>query len=271
MSTDISLPILDQELAQRLVQAERNCMKDWLCGIREVQGNPFGVAMRDFGQATALVCSKIPAQVFNRVFNMTSADREYIPAILEFYREHGVQPLFDLSPYNTEPYWEGENVPMLLARHGMYAGAFHQMLYGAPSTSIPPLPRGVTIREVGPDEAADFAWTYEQVWGDAGVIEVLVGREEFTCYVAYVEGQPAALGVLHMADGAASMANALTVPALRNRGCQTALLYHRIREAALRGCDLLVSQCTPGSSSQRNQLRVGFHVAGTKAWWVPLG
>jgi hypothetical protein len=53
-------------------------------------------------------------------------------------------------------------------------------------------------------------------------------------------------------------------------GCQTALLYRRIRDAALAGCDLLVSQCNPGTDSQRNQLRTGFRIAGSKSWWLPL-
>jgi hypothetical protein len=64
------------------------------------------------------------------------------------------------------------------------------------------------------------------------------------------------------------MTNALTIPTQRNRGCQTALLYHRIRAATEVGCDLLVSQCMPGTTSQQNQLRVGFRIDGTKAWWV---
>jgi hypothetical protein len=259
----------DARLAQRLVTAERDCIRDWLRAMGELEGNPFGIAIRDFGAATALVCSKIPAQVFNRVFNMTSADIEHIPAILEFYREHDAPVLFDLSPYSTEPYWKGETVPTVLARHGLFAGTFHQMLYGVPTGEVPALPKGVSVKEVGAAEVADFVGTYEQVWGDAGAIKVLVGRAEFACYVAYVEGQAAALGVLHVANRAGSMANALTVPGLRGRGCQTALLYRRVEEASRRGCDLLVSQCMPGSDSQRNQMRVGFRVAGTKAWWVP--
>jgi len=64
------------------------------------------------------------------------------------------------------------------------------------------------------------------------------------------------------------MANALTAPAFRGRGCQTALLHRRIQDAAGAGCDLLVSQCSPGTASERNQLRAGFRAAGTKAWWV---
>lgn len=262
------MPLADVRLGQRLVMAERDCMRAWLEAMREVEGNPFGVEVREFKQATALVCGKIPAQVFNRVFGMTSGDIGEIPAILEFYREHGADVLFDLSPYNTPPYWEGETVPKVLARQGLFAGTFHQMLYGVPTMSIPDLPEGVIVREVGEREVEDFVGTYEKVWGDAGAIKVLVGRPEFACFVGYVDGQAAGLGVLHVANGAGSMANALTVPALRGRGCQTALLYARIEEASKRGCDLLVSQCMPGSDSQKNQLRVGFRVAGTKVWWV---
>jgi GNAT superfamily N-acetyltransferase len=200
---------------------------------------------------------------------MTTVDIEHIPAILDYYREHKADVLFDLSPYSTEPYWEGETVPTVLARQGLFAGTFHQMLYGVPTAEAPPMPEGVSIKEVGENEVADFMAAYEQVWGDAGAIKVLVGRPEFACYVAYVDGQAAALGVLHVANGAASMANALTVPRLRGRGCQTALLYRRIEEARRRGCDLIVSQCMPGSDSQKNQMKVGLRVAGTKAWWVP--
>ncbi|MEO5951187.1 MAG: hypothetical protein ABIQ44_01845 [Chloroflexia bacterium] len=263
--------LADARLGQRLVLAERDCMRDWLGAMLEVERNPFGVEVREYGAATALVCSKIPAQVFNRVFNMTAADREHIPAILEFYRERDAEPLFDMSPYSTEAYWVGETVPTVLARQGLFAGAFHQMLYGVPVAEVPELPPGIEIRDVGEAEVGDFMGTYERVWGDAGAIKVLVGREEFVCYVAYVDGQAAGLGVLHVANGVGSMANALTVPALRGRGCQTALLWRRMAEASKRGCDLLVSQCMPGSDSQRNQLRVGLRVAGTKAWWVPLG
>ena len=121
-----------------------------------------------------------------------------------------------------------------------------------------------------PGEATLVAGLYEQVWGDGGAIRVLLGRPAFRCYVAEVAGAPAALGVLHVADGVGSMANALTIPAMRGRGCQTALLRRRIRDAALAGCDLLASQCMPGTPSQRNQLRAGLRIAGSKAWWLPL-
>lgn len=270
MATAIPLPLLTTELAQRLVAAERDCMVDWLRAMEALDGNPFGIAIREFGQATALLCSQIPAEVFNRVVGMTIEERAYLPAILAFYREHGASPLFDLSPYTIPPFWVQPNLPPLLAQHGFYQGAFHQMLYGVPRLDVPPPPESITIKEAGPDDADDFVRVYEQVWGAGGAIRVLIGQPQFRCYLAFVDGVAAGLGVLHIANRTGSMANGLTTPPFRGRGCQTALLYRRIRDAALAGCNLLASQCSPGADSQRNQLRTGFQIAGSKAWWLPL-
>ena len=103
----------------------------------------------------------------------------------------------------------------------------------------------------------------------SGAVRVLIGQPRFRCYLAFVDGEPAGLGILHIADGVASMANGLTVPHLRGCGCQTALLYRRLADAAAAGCSLVASQYAPGSTSQNNQLRVGFRIAASKAWWVP--
>lgn len=270
MWSNIPVPLPATALVQRLVAAERACYVAWLRAMEALPGNPLGVTIRQFGQSTALVCGKIPAEIFNRVFEMTGDDREHIPAILGLYREHGATPLFDLSPYAIPPFWVQPNVPPLLAQHGLYQGAFHQILYGVPTTDVPPTPAHITIKEVTHEDAGEFGRTYEQVWGDGIAIRVLIGQPQFRCYLAYVDGEAAALAVLHVAHGVGSMANGLTVPALRGRGCQTALLRRRIADAAAMGCELLASQCSPGSVSERNQLRVGFHIAGSKAWWVPI-
>ena len=243
-------------------------MTDWLQALADLPDNPFGVAIRAFGQATALVCRSIPAQIYNRVFGLTVEDRGHIPAIVEFYDQHGASPVFDLSPYAIPPYWVEPNVFPTLIRQGFYQGAFHQLLYRLPTTDCPALPPEIAIRAVGPEDAATFAYVYDQVWGGSGAVRVLLEHARFRCYLAFVDGIPAALGIQHLANGVGSMANGLTVPSLRGRGCQTALLYQRIADAARAGCDLLVSQCMPGVTSQNNQLRVGFQIAGSKAWWV---
>lgn len=265
----MKLPIPNKKLAQRLITAERDCYVDWVRAMEAQPNNPFGIAVRTFGQATAIVCSKVPAEIWNRVFNFTPDNLDLLPEILAFYREHNAQILLDLNPYTTPAYWDKPHMTYVLThQYGMFQAVFHQMLFGLPTLDVPPTPEHILIKEVGSAEIADFERTYETVWGGGREISVLVGQPNFRCYVAYVDGQPAALGVVHIKDGMASMANALTTPEMRGKGCQTALLYHRIKQAALEGCDLLVSQCVPGSTSQGNQLRAGFQVAGTKVWWL---
>lgn len=264
----MSLPLATTELASRLIDAERECVAGWLRAMEALPGNPFRVTVRAFGAATALVCGAVPAEVFNRVMGLALADAASIPDILRLYREYGARPVFDLSPYTTPLFWEQPNLMSELARHGFYHGAFHQMLYGLPTADVPAPPPDVVVKEIGVQQAREFGHVYEQVWGSGDQIRVLLGVPAFRCYLAYVDSEPAGLGVLHIVDGAASMANGLTIPAARRRGCQLALLHRRIRDAALSGCDLLVSQCRPGGTSQSNQLRAGFAIAGSKAWWV---
>jgi hypothetical protein len=264
----VELPLPTTELVARLMRAETACVAAWVGAMAAQPGNPLRAEIARFGDATACVCGAIPAEVWNRVFGLTVADVARIPEIAQFYRTAGAAPLFDLDPYSVEPFYAGPNVLAPLAAHGFYQASFHQMLYGVP-TAPGPVPDGaVEVREVGAEEVEEFGRVYETVWGGAAAIRVLLGQPEFRCYVAYVDGAAAALGVLHIGDGAASMANGLTDPRFRNRGCQTALLRRRAVDAARAGCDLLVSQCRPGSQSQRNQLRAGFRIAGTKVWWA---
>lgn len=261
---------LTNDLADRLIQAETRCYVDWMRAFQALPDNPFNAQVAYFGNATAVTC-RTPAEIWNRVFGLTPPDLHHLPAIQDFYKAHNATMMLDLSPYHVPAYWHDSKMTLVLSRdYGLFQGAFAQMLYGTPALEVPTTPSHIELQPVTETNMGDFAWTYEQVWGDGREVTVLAAHPHFRCTLAYVEGKPAALGVLHIADGAASMANGLTAPEMRGKGAQTALLYHRIRQAAEEGCDLLVSQCAPGSISQHNQLKVGFKIAGTKAWWMPV-
>jgi GNAT superfamily N-acetyltransferase len=70
-----------------------------------------------------------------------------------------------------------------------------------------------------------------------------------------------------MHQGVALFGGASTVPALRRRGLQSALLEARMRYAFHHGYDLAMMVALPGSESQRNAERKGFQIAYTRTKW----
>ena len=87
------------------------------------------------------------------------------------------------------------------------------------------------------------------------------------CFLAEVDDQPGAAGVLCMHDGVALFGGSATIPELRRRGLQAALLEERMRYAFDHGCNLAMMVAEAGSNSQRNAERKGFRVAYTRAKW----
>ena len=86
-------------------------------------------------------------------------------------------------------------------------------------------------------------------------------------FLAELNGQAIATGVLCLSDGVALLGGACTVPEGRRQGAQLALLESRLRYAAEGGCDLAMMCAQPGSASQRNAERHGFRIAYTRLKW----
>jgi GNAT superfamily N-acetyltransferase len=131
-------------------------------------------------------------------------------------------------------------------------------------------------RVIGADEA--------QLWSDISVkgwthdnpelgnfiqqlTAVSSAREQSTYFLADFEGEPGAAAVLCMHGGVALFGGATTIPELRRRGLQTALLHERLRYAFDHGCDLAMMVAEVGSGSQRNAERKGFRTAYTRIKW----
>jgi GNAT superfamily N-acetyltransferase len=91
-----------------------------------------------------------------------------------------------------------------------------------------------------------------------------------TCFLAWIDGQPAGGGGMYIHEGVAEFGGASTRPAFRKRGVQTALLHARMSAARKAGCDLALVVTAPGEDSQRNVERAGFRLAYTKVVVVGL-
>lgn len=84
-------------------------------------------------------------------------------------------------------------------------------------------------------------------------------------YLAVCDGVVAGGGSMRVTDGVAQLTGAATIPAFRRRGVQAALLAARLADATAAGCDIAVVTTAPGSASQKNVQRRGFHLLFTRA------
>jgi len=86
-------------------------------------------------------------------------------------------------------------------------------------------------------------------------------------FLAELETNPVASGMLFIYDDVAILAGASTIFEGRRQGAQAALLEARLRFAAEKGCTLAMMCAAPGSSSQRNAQKNGFRIAYTRTKW----
>jgi GNAT superfamily N-acetyltransferase len=132
------------------------------------------------------------------------------------------------------------------------------------------------VRVTGPEEAQLWASVSARGWShehpelfdfvqQTGAISA--AREQCPCFLAELDGRPGAAGSLSIHNGVALFAGAATVPEMRRRGLQGALLAARLRYAFDHGCDLAMMVAEAGSESQRNAERKGFRIAYTRLKW----
>jgi hypothetical protein len=134
----------------------------------------------------------------------------------------------------------------------------------------------VTVRPVGEGETEGWAALAARGWSDMApemepfflaISRINAVRAEVHGFVAEIGGEPIATGAMSVHEGVALLAGASTVPEGRGRGAQLALLDARLRHAAALGCDLAMMAALPGSTSQKNAERQGFHIAYTRIKW----
>nr|WP_090276414.1 GNAT family N-acetyltransferase [Mycolicibacterium komanii]CRL69768.1 acetyltransferase, gnat family protein [Mycolicibacterium komanii] len=171
-------------------------------------------------------------------------------------------------------------IAAMLTGRGYRLVSFENVLGRPPADVTPPVvPDGVEVRRSG-DLAA---WIDVVVEGFAHPdTEGVPSHEEFpreivenaerdmieagaTTYLAYLDGVVAGGAGMRMSEGVAQLVGAATAPTYRRRGVQGALLAARLNDAARAGCDIAVVTTQPGSTSQHNVQRRGFHLLYTRA------
>jgi GNAT superfamily N-acetyltransferase len=134
----------------------------------------------------------------------------------------------------------------------------------------------INVRIAGPGEGklwADISargWSHEHPELRDSILEfgaICAAREDGPCFIAELDGEPGAAGVLCIHNGVALLAGGATVPEMRRRGLQAALLEKRIEYAFEHNCDLAMMVAEAGGESQRNAERQGFRIAYTRTKW----
>jgi hypothetical protein len=195
---------------------------------------------------------------------------EGLDAIEQFFLDRGTLPVHEVSPL------AGVAALDLLCARNYRPVEITSVLYRPVEKPTSEVPAYVNARAIGPNEAEMWtsisarAWTHEHpellgICLESGAIASI--REHSACFLAEFDGEPGAAGVLCIHEGVALFGGAATVPELRRRGLQGALLQERMRYAWEHGCDLAMMGAEAGGDSQRNAERKGFRIAYTRIKW----
>lgn len=260
----------DLELAKRLEGAEAFACAQFAVARKHQQPDSTSAWMECAGATVVFDGVDAPTtQTFGLglFVEPTAADLDVIE---RFLNEHGAQVMHEVSPM------AGVATLNLLCARGYRPFEISSVLYRAVEMPKDMHPDGVRVRVVDEDEAQLWSsinargWTHEHpeledFVRDAGVL--MTARAASPCFLAEVDGKPGAAGALTIHEGVALFGGAATVPELRRRGLQSALLHERMRYAAEHGCDLAMMVAEAGSNSQRNAERKDFRVAYTRLKW----
>jgi hypothetical protein len=190
--------------------------------------------------------------------------------IERFFLDRGTTPMHEVSPM------AGAQTLDLLCARNYRPFEISNVLYRSVEEPCAAIPDNIRVHVIGAQEADLWSnvnargWVhdhpeYEDFLKTTG--QLLVARQDSPCFLAEIDGQPAAAGGLCLHRSIALFAGASTVPEHRCRGLQAALLEARMRYAFEHGCDLAMMVAQAGSNSQRNAERKGFRVAYTRLKW----
>jgi GNAT superfamily N-acetyltransferase len=268
----------DTALAHRIERAETQLIVDAGHAAQARSGTdgftiPIAGAVASFAE---------PDSPFNKVVGMGFAgapDVDELEAVEKAYAAHGAPTQVELAHLADSAVGE------LLSDRGYRLESFENVL-GLALDTDPDLvaPAGIEVRQSGLDELD--AWI--KVVTDGAVqpdTQGLPWHDEFpraaienaerdfnaaggTRYAAFRDGVLAGGADFRITDGIAQLAGAATTPAHRRHGVQTALLAARLLDARAAGCDIAVIVTQPGSKSQQNAQRRGFHLLYTRATLV---
>jgi GNAT superfamily N-acetyltransferase len=261
----------DLALARRLEAAEGNACAQFALARCRLSPESGSEAIRIAGADVVFDGVDSPTTQTFGLGMFEDATAEALDQMERFFAERGSQTQHEVSPF------AGVAALAPLCERGYRPIENSSVLYRPVEAAVEDVPAsGIDVRIVAPAEAG--LWTevsargwahehpeFEEFMKQIGAL--LTAREGNACFLASIDGTPAAAGALFLHRGVALFAGASTVPEHRRRGLQRALLEARMHHARKQGCDLAMMVTEPGSNSQRNSQRQGFQIAYTRTKW----
>lgn len=199
-----------------------------------------------------------------------------IDAMVHFFTSRGVEPRIELSPFAHETLVAG------LGARGFVVREFENVLArelpeGEDLEATLPngRPRDLVVWQLDPTDERGLREAVETTLsgfyppGEIPDAMIVAGTKTLTvesmvCYVAALDGQTVAAGSVGIGTRVASLMGVSTHPDFRRRGIQQYLMTTRLQTARARGCVLATIASRPGISTERNAMRIGFHMAYTR-------
>ena len=218
----------------------------------------FDVRVVDDGDLAMVASPELPSSQFNRVIGHRIVPN-LIDRVLNFFREHGTVGRIVAD----RPPWPGA-----VAESHLVAFATAPELVAQAE-----VPSGLTMREIGPDEAD--RWALALVEGssidgrDRGAwlasMRPLVGAAGWHHLAVEADAAIVAVSALFTRRRVGRLLNTTVLPAARGLGIQRAMIARRAAIAAERGCRLVSAGAIGGGVSAANLAAMGFELLAEEA------
>lgn len=266
----------DIVLSQKLERTEARANSDFV-DTRARLDPASGAAWIEVGGAYAMFDR--PESPLTQTFGLgifEGATDEHLDEIETFFSKRNAPVFHEVSPLVDFSLME------LLSGRGYRPIELTSVMYRELDVAIEKRERipGLATRVIDENEVELWAKTSADAWTaehkELGDFMFNFGSVSASCrgsypYIAELNGQPIATGMLYIYDDVAMLAGASTIVSGRNQGAQTALLEDRLQFAVSKGCSLAIMGAAPGSQSQKNAQKNGFQIAYTRTKWQKIG
>lgn len=259
----------DHALAKRLEAAEGFACLQFAAAQKNLLPQCESAWMRYAGADVVFAGVDAPTTQTFGLGMFEEATEEKLAEIEDFFEERGAETMHEVCPL------AGAATLELLCARGYRPFEISNVLYRGVVDTTDAM-GDIAVRVIDASEAQLWSdvsargWTHDHPELETfvkGMGTIIAARAESPCFIAELDGVDGAAGTLILHEGVALFGGAATIPEMRRRGLQGALLGARMRYAYERGCDLAMMVTEAGSESQRNAERKGFRVAYTRCKW----